>query len=117
MTTVRVTLNHSEIRRILDRSATELTSWMWKVHDQIQPTTPIASGELRAKIDGKVVVEADKNVAVWWYWKAPYAFYVERMADFGRSPRAPGTVSPFAVPGVTKAARESLGGPIKRAFK
>jgi len=116
-TVVKVKINQSEIRRILDRSTTELRRWSQDVATEIDKVTPEDTGELIAsRTVPRVVVQGDRNVAVWWYWKAPHAPIVEDAWGGRYSPRLPGRIAPFAEPTIRKAA-QTLGSPIKKAFE
>lgn len=115
--TVRVKINQSEIRRILDRSKTELWRWAKDVGIEIDRKTPEDTGELIAsRTVPQVQVDGDRNVAVWWYWRAPHAPIVEDAWGGQAQPRLPGRIAPFAEPTIRKAAKE-LAGPVKRAFE
>lgn len=114
---VKVKINRSEIRRILDRSVTELRSWAKDVATDIDRVTPEDTRELiESRTVPQVVVQGNRNVAIWWYWKAPHAPIVEDSWGGLYSPRLPGRIAPFAEPTIRKAA-QTLGPPIKKAFE
>jgi len=122
MAIVTVKVNQAAIRRILDRTTTELHGWANKVlREKVEPVTPIDTGRLRKSARVSVQTDGSRNVNVWWWWQRgetdAYAWYVEIMRTLGKAPRTPGTIAPYAVPTITKAVREEIAKPIKRAFK
>lgn len=118
MTRVTVQIHHDKIRRIFNRTEAELQKWAVNVGGEIDRVTP---EDTRALIESrtvpKVVTQADRNIAVWWYWKVPYAATVE-WAWYGRySPRLPGRIAPFARPTIRRQVDKTLGGAVGRGFR
>lgn len=115
VTRIKVTMNKAAIQAIKNRTKSELQSWSKSVLQlKVKPKTPVDTGRLRRETDISVV-RGDK-VSVWWFWKAPYAAVVEDAWGGRASPRAPGTIAPFAVPTITNAVKEEVAGPIGKAF-
>jgi|GEM_PF-5292601 len=115
---VTLKIHNDVIRRILDRTTRELDTWAREVlHEKVEPVTPIDTGELRKNTAVSVKTDGQRNLNIWWYWRQPYAAYVEDMRDRGASPRTPGTIAPFAEPTIRKAILETFGGVVKRGFE
>lgn len=110
---VKIKLNHAAIRRIKTRTKTELQTWSRDVlRRKVEPVTPKDTGALRRSGD----VSVDGEVNITWYWTVPYAALVEDMREWGKSPRTPGTIAPFAEPTIRKAIRDEIAKPIGKAF-
>lgn len=118
MTRATVQIHHDKIRRIFDRTATELQSWANKVGQEIDRVTP---EDTRALIESRtvprVVTQANRNIECWWYWKVPYAAIVEWAWHGRASPRLPGRIAPFARPTIRKMVDKTLGGAVGRGFR
>lgn len=110
---VKLDVHNSVIQRIKARSKSQLQSWANDVlRQEVEPVTPIDTGALRRSGD----VSVSGEVEVWFYWRAPYSLAVERMREYGKSPRTPGTIAPFAEPTIIKAVKREIGQPIGKAF-
>lgn len=111
----KVKLNRAALRAIQQRTKSELQTWARDVlNRRVEPVTPIDTGALRRS--GDILVEGGDKVSVWWFWMVPYAGAVERMRDYGKAPRTPGTKAPFAVPTIRQAIEEESDKPIGKAF-
>lgn len=117
-TRVTVTIHQDKIRRIFDRTTTELRSWSAEVGREIDKVTPEDTGALiESRTVPRVTVRGDKNIAVWWYWKVPYAAIVEFAWGGKYGPRLPGRIAPFARPTIRRAVDKTLGGAMGRGFR
>lgn len=117
-TRVTVQIHQDKIRRIFDRTTTELQSWAAKVGQEIDRVTP---EDTRALIESRtvprVVTRGDRNIAVWWYWQAPYAAIVEDAWGGKYGPRLPGRIAPFARPTIRQMVDKTLGKAVGRGFQ
>jgi len=112
---VKLTVNRGVLRRIQQRSKSELQTWARSVLTRkVEPVTPVDTGALRRSADVKVV--GGDKAEIWWYWLAPYAGEVERMRESGKSPRTPGTIAPFAQPTIREAVESEIKEPLSKAF-
>ena len=116
-TRVTVKIHRDKIRRIFDRTTTELQSWAAEVGREIDKVTP---EDTRALIESRTVprvtTRGDKNIAVWWYWQIPYAPIVEDAWGGRYSPRLPGRIAPFARPTIKRMIDKTLSGAVGRGF-
>lgn len=115
---VTVKIHQDKIRRIFDRSVTELRSWAAEVGREIDRVTP---EDTRALIESRMVprvtVRGDRNIAVWWYWQVPYAAIVEFAWGGKYGPKLPGRIAPFARPTIKQMVDKTLGEAVGRGFK
>lgn len=114
--TVKKTVNQAALNQILNQTKSACQSWAQDVLVyKITPVTPVDTGFLRREADIGVTIEGG-DVVVTYYNRAPYADTVESAWGGRFSPRAPGTIAPFARPTLEKAIRETIANPIRRGF-
>lgn len=110
---VKIELNRAAINRIKQRTKAELQAWARDVlNRRVKPVTPIDTGELRRSAD----VSVDDSGNVTWFWTALHAPTVEDAWGGRFSPKAPGTIAPFAEPTIREAVQEEIHRPIGKGF-
>lgn len=113
---VKKTLKRAMLRRIQYQTKAQMQRWANGVlRQKITPVTPIDKGRLRREADVAVGIVGE-NIEMVYLNQAPYALLVERMREYGKSPRAPGTIAPFAEPTIREAIRQTIADPIGKGF-